>query len=142
MDEQREDEGTSAIARTTNDLQAIKVEPEEILYLVQEMNELRKEGHEIDFYMTVAVLHNRYGDDHMRMHCLSTRMHCLSVLMKDPRMRGWSMQAIEAECVLTNEAVFHATAKCALLGDDRTCYFSADEFFEVVLKETGSEGTA
>jgi hypothetical protein len=68
-------------------------------------------------------------------------MRCLVEMTKDERMRGWSMQAIEKDCLLTNDAVFKATALCTLNRDkDGTrAHFDPDEFFNIVLRETESE---
>jgi hypothetical protein len=59
-------------------------------------------------------------------------------------MRGWTMQAIEPDCLLTNEAVFGGVAMCPLKrdADGKRAHYDADEFFNIVLQESEPEGRA
>lgn len=138
MDEKNQNE---YVPRTTADLQKIEIEPEEIVYLVQELAKDHEAGYDGDFYSAVRILHERYQDDIERTFCITERLRCLIELMKSPRMRGWAFQSTQPDGVFTNGAVFHATAKCTLRGEDRA-YFEPDEFFDWVLKESDSAGNA
>jgi len=73
---------------------------------------------------------------------ITERLQCLGKLIekKDARMRGWTMEGIEEGCLLTNEAVFTATALCPMKKDDERMHFDPDEFFDIVLRESESEG--
>jgi hypothetical protein len=75
------------------------------------------------------------------MFCVSERMRCLAELMKDPRMRRWTIEDPDPACMITNHAVFHAVAKCSLQMDEKKVWFDADEFFRIVLEECEPEGT-
>jgi hypothetical protein len=78
-----------------------------------------------------------------KVHAIMERMRLLPKMMKEPRMKGRSMDKRD-DCVLTSEAVFRAVAKYSVRYDrvsDRT-YVDADEFFRVVPGETPAEGTA
>jgi hypothetical protein len=93
------------------EIYALKIEPEEIIYVVKEIARLRDEGKGPDWYTMLFVLKERYEVEDMqvrmaKMFCISERMGCLVEITKDGRMRGWSIQAIEKECLLTNDAVF------------------------------------
>jgi hypothetical protein len=120
----------------------IVVDPEDIIFLVREMTTLREEGHEIDWTTSLFVLRDLYENDVNRIFCVSERMRCLTELMKDPRMRGWTIEDRDPACVITNGAVFHAVAKCLLQMDENRIWFDADEFFRIVLEECEPEGTA
>lgn len=131
------------------DIYALKIEPEEIIYLVKEMSRLHNEGEEPDWYMAVLILKDRYEaeDIHVqaeKLFCITERMRCLLEMTKDKRMRGWSMQAIEKDCLLTNHAVFSGTALCTLKRDEdrKRGHFDPDEFFNIVLQESESQGRA
>ena len=120
------------------------ISTEEITYLVQEMARLHqeRESREVDFYTAVAILAERYGDDHDRCYCVMERMRCLRSLVGDERMKGWTIQGVENGCLLTNEVIFRATAKCPLRADAKRVWFDPDEFFNIALRETESEGSA
>lgn len=125
--------------------QAMQIAPEEITCLVQEMAQQHQERGpgEVDFYTAVAMLAERYRDgEHNRPFCVIERMRCLTVPITDNRMRGWTLQGIEEGCLLTNEAIFRGTAKCPLRADAKRVWFDADEFFEIVLRETPPEARA
>jgi hypothetical protein len=59
----------------------------------------------------------------------------LKRLLSDERIRGWTLQGIEKGCLLTNEAIFRAVAKCPVRANAKRVWFDADEFFEIALKE-------
>lgn len=124
-----------------------RVKPEEIVYLVKEMARLHEDGQEPDFYSALAILALRYKTAKgkpisQKPFCIMERLQCLTNLMKDERMRGWSLKGIEEDCMLTNAAVFTATALCTLKEDGTQSYFDADEFFDIVLSESETEGRA
>jgi hypothetical protein len=126
------------------DIQKMQIEPDEIIYLIQEMareHDRRGPGG-VSFYTAMAILADRYRDDHERCFCVMERMRCLRTLADDPRMRGWTMQGVEEDCLLTNEAVFRAVARCPLRANSKRTWFDADEFFALVLNETEPEGSA
>lgn len=121
------------------------IDPEEIIYLVQEMADRHYKGQEIGFeYSVLALLEKYEGRDDIadRTYCVSTRMHCLICLMGDKRMRGWSMETKDPECTLTNCALFHAAALCPLRLDSERYRFDADEFFRIALEKAEPEGHA
>jgi hypothetical protein len=70
------------------------------------------------------------------------RMRCLNALLFDERIRGWTLQGIEKGCLLTNEAIFSAVAKCPVRANAKRVWFDADEFFEIALNEMEPEGRA
>jgi hypothetical protein len=129
-----------------DDLYATKVKPDEILYIVTNMARLHEEGKNPTFETALFIL-----TDHLRGKrnaigksvAISERLMCLSHLIhkNDQRMRGWTMEAVEPDCLITNHAVFAATALCPLRkGEKDRAYFDADEFFDIVLRESDSEG--
>jgi hypothetical protein len=126
------------------DIQSMQIAPEEITYLVQEMARRHQERPpgEVDFYTALAILADGYRQDHDRCFCIMERMRCLIALRADERMRGWTVQGIEKGCILTNEAIFRAAAKCPLKANRKRVWFDADEFFKIALHETASEGRA
>jgi len=119
-----------------------KIEPEEIIYLVKEMTRLRDEGHEPNWYTSIGILAERYRNERGKPFCITERMECLAEMMKDPRMRGWSLDGPQEGCMITSEAVFTATAKCTLQANEKQFWFDADEFFNIALMSTPSEGSA
>jgi hypothetical protein len=123
---------------------ATKIKPEEILYLVKEMARLHEEGSEPDWYSMVFILSDRYKRRMSKVLPIVERMGCLVEIMKDERMRGWSMQAIEKDCLLTNDAVFKGVALCPMKQDDdgKRLHFDPDEFFNIVLQQSESQGRA
>jgi hypothetical protein len=122
--------------------QEIIVDPEDIIFLVKEMTKLREEGRNVDWATSIFILRDLYESDADKMFCVSERMRCLSKLMKDPRMKGWTIEDPDPECIITNHAVFRAVAKCMLRFDEKRTWFDADEFFRIVLEECDAEGTA
>jgi hypothetical protein len=133
---------SSLSTSTHDDIFLMRVEPEEIIYLVEELAKLHEEGRESNWYSQVAILLDRYPKQASRAHCIMQRMHCLAALAKDDRMRGWSMATDDPKCALTHEARFRATAKARLYPQATNVRFDADEFFALVLDETPSEGNA
>lgn len=125
-------------------IQAIQIDDEEIFYLVEEMSRLHQEREpgETDWYSAMALMADKYREDHERIFCIMERMQCLMPMLKDERMRGWTMEGIEEGCLLTNEAIFRAVARCPLKADAKRIWFDPDEFFRMALQETESEGTA
>jgi hypothetical protein len=124
-----------------------RVKPEEILYVVREMSRLRDEGEEPDWYSMMFILKDRYEGEKeqvVKLFCISERMRCLVDMTKDARMRGWSMKAIQKDCLLTNEVVFRGVALCPMKRDEdgRRMHFDPDVFFDIVLQECESEGRA
>lgn len=127
------------------DLNATRVSPEEILYVVKEMARLRAEGEQPDWYSAVFLLFERYKGEtgeHEKTFCIMERMGCLTKLCADERMRGWSMDTVKEDCRLTNGAVFSATALCPLRQEGERLYFDSDEFLNLVLRESEAEGRA
>lgn len=128
------------------ELDATNVMPEEIMYVVNNMTRLHDQGQKPDFYTAIFILTDHYkGKKNAvnKVFVITERLQCLANLVKenDPRMRGWTMDAIEPDCVITNTAVFAATALCSLRrGDTDHPYFEPDEFFDIVLRESESEG--
>ncbi len=123
----------------------LRIEPEEITYLVQEMARRHDEDGEADFFASFAILMGRYEgheDAADRIYSITARMRCLAELMQDERMRGWTMKTEDLKCTLTNAAVFHAVALCTLQIKDERFYFEPDEFFRIALEKTEPEGCA
>ncbi len=129
-----------------DELYSTKVKPDEILDIVKSMTRLHDEGESPTMETALFVLFNRYKGKRNavdKSFVISERLMCLSQLMKknDERMRGWTMEMIEPGCVLTNTAVFTATALCPLRrGEKDRCYFDPDEFFDICLREAEEEG--
>lgn len=126
-------------------LQAIydtRIDPEEIIFLVQEMENLHDEGMETSWYTSLAILADRYKEDHNRVVCISERMMCLTEVMEDDRMRAWARKPAGKEYTLTNQAAFIATAKCPLRFKDEKLFFDPEEFFQLALIESPAEGSA
>jgi hypothetical protein len=134
------------IPASISEIQAMQIAPEEITYLVQELAQQHQErgsGEIDDFHTAVAILAERYRDrEPNRPLCVIERVRCLAALITDNRMCGWTLQGIEEGCLLTNEAIFRATAKCPLRADAERVWFDADEFFEIVLRETEPQARA
>jgi len=124
------------------EFQAMEVAPEEIIYLMAQQHEERGPG-AVDFYTAVAILAERYrGKEHGRSFCVMERMRCVTAFLSDDRTRGWTLQGIEDGCLLTNEAIFRAAAKCSLRANAKRVWFDADEFFQIALSETEPEARA
>jgi hypothetical protein len=134
----------SRIPKSIRNVQVMQIETEEITYLVSEMARQHEESApgEVDLVTAVVILAERYRDDQHRPFCIMERMRCLIELVTDERMRGWTVQGIEEGCLLTNEAIFGATAKCPLKADANRIWFDPDEFFQMALSETPVEGRA
>jgi len=132
----------SDISKLTRKLIETKIQPEEIIYLVQEMAALHEDGREPDWDSSLMILVKRHPGQPGKAHCIWERMRCLSEMAKDARMRGWTMNGPEEGCMLTSEAVFRATALCPLHAGDEEVRFDPDEFFSIVLSETPEEGRA
>jgi hypothetical protein len=118
---------------------------EDILYLIQEMARRHQESDDDNIGLETAaiIMIARYPGQIGKVHAIMERMRLLPLMMKDPRMKVWSMDKLD-DSVLTSQAVFRAVARCPVRYDrvaDRT-YFNADEFFGIVLDETPAEGTA
>jgi hypothetical protein len=125
-----------------------KITPDEIISLVKELNERREEGEKADYVAALWILFQRYDHDNEEQHdkamVIMRRMECLVELAQrsDERMRGWTLEGKEEGCLLTNEAVFRATALCPIHRANDHAYFDADEFFNMVLGESVPEGSA
>ena len=125
----------------------LKIRPDEIIYLIQEMTNRHDLSEKPDFYTSMAILLNRYKGQKRaadRMFSITTRMHCLSDLMKtgDERWNGWSKMTSDPACIVTHQAIFEATALCPLHVSQERTYFDADEFFKIDLERAESEGNA
>ncbi len=120
----------------------LTIDPEEILYVVTEMTRRHDKREAPDWFTSIGVLVERYPGDVERVFCITERMRCLVQMMKDSRMRRWTVDAKDPSCSITNEAVFRAAAKCPLVLRKKRMSFDADEFFRIVLEESDSEGTA
>jgi hypothetical protein len=119
-----------------------RIEPEEILHLVTEMTKQHDEGQEVNWCTQVGILADRYPRKSPKLFAITERMQCLIEVMKDPRMRGWTFEVADPNCLITNEAVFRATALAPLhLIKDRIT-FDPEEFFQLVLGESEPEARA
>lgn len=98
--------------------------------------------------MLPLILAKRYEDtkdtkDRIdKAFCIMARMRCLSLVAKEERMRGWTRESADEECMLTNEAIFRAAALCPVREKEGHPYFNADEFFSLALNESPSAGSA
>jgi hypothetical protein len=133
--------------KTWDDLYSTKVKPEEILSVVTTMSRLHEEGKNPDFHTAMFLVTDRYKGKRNAVEksfVIIERLQCLGKLlkMKDERLRGWTMEGIEEGCLLTNDVVFRATALCSLKKEDERMHFDPDEFFDIVLRESESEGRA
>jgi hypothetical protein len=125
----------------------LKIRPDEIIGLIEEMTARRDSSEPSDIYTSLAILAERYKGKRNatdRILCISTRMTCLSELMSsnDPRLRGYTKSTEDPSCTVTNAAMFHAAALCPVRVDDKRTWFDLDEFFDIALKEAGAEGSA
>jgi hypothetical protein len=116
------------------------IQPEEILYLVQEMTARARRGETADWHTSIAVLAEKYRGDADRVYCISARIRCLVEMMKDARMAAWVRAAPELDYSLTKEPVFRATARCPLVLAERRYRFDPEVFFRMVLEEAEAEG--
>jgi hypothetical protein len=134
----------SAIAMSHwDDVTQLVIDPEEIIYLAQEMAKLHEEQEPTDWYTSIGILAEKYPGDPDRVFCISERFRCLRMLMNNPRMQRWSITAIDdPDCNHTNGAVFRAVAKCPLRRVEERLHFDADDFFRIVLEEAEVEGHA
>jgi hypothetical protein len=126
--------GSAKQSSRWEDAVRLKIEPEEIAYLVHEMARQHRLNGGTDFYTAIPILMNRYrGQDKIadRIYCITIRMRCLAELMRDERMHGWRMEASDPEGTLTNAAVFSAVALCSVRTEDERCYFDPGEFFRI-----------
>lgn len=134
----------SGLATQWQEITNLEINPEDVAYLAQEMAR-RNHAENADFFTLIAILGERFRGQEKsadRMFCISTRMECLSELMKDQRMRGWTIETNEAQYTLANWAIFHAAAVCTLQVQDDRFYFDADEFFRIALADLEPEGHA
>jgi hypothetical protein len=123
------------------DVDKLTIEPDEILYLVQEMTRRAREGDSVDWHTSIGVLADKYPGDPDRVFCISERIRCLVDMMSDPRMVAWTKKAPDLEYTLTKAPVFKATAKCPLIRGDKRFKFDPDVFFRIILEEAEAEGT-
>jgi len=122
----------------------LKIEPEEIAYLVQEMARQDDLAGGVDLYASIPILMDRYkGQEKVadRIYCLTIRMRCLADLMQDERMQGWTMEASDPECTLTNAAIFNAVALCSVWTEAERFHFDPDEFFRIAKEHVETEET-
>lgn len=88
------------------------------------MERRHKEGRDPNFYSAMTILVERYKKHSDKIICIMERMRCLFQIQKDERMRGWSIESIREDCLLTNGAVFTAVALCPLRQiDEKRLYF-------------------
>ena len=120
----------------------LKIEPEEIDYLVKEMARQHGLNGGIDFYTSIPILMNRYrGQEKVadRIYCITMRMKCLADLMRDERMHGWRMDRSDSERTFTNAAIFSAVALCSVQTENERFHFDADEFFRIAQEQVEPE---
>jgi hypothetical protein len=130
------------VPESIREIQRMEIAPEEIVYLVEEMAKVHQERGSATFYTSVAILAERYRNEPGRSFCVIERMRCLAALSSYGRMKGWTIEGTEKCCIHTQEPVFRAVAKCPLKADAKRVWFDPDEFFQIVLAETDSEGSA
>ncbi|HEX3747614.1 MAG TPA: hypothetical protein VHW09_26950 [Bryobacteraceae bacterium] len=130
------------VSRHAQEIINMKIEPDEIVSLVQEMAKRHDEGKPTGWEAGAIILARLYPGRPARAHCISERMQCLAEMAKDVRMRGWSFEGPEDGCLITNEAVFRGAALCPMRAGQNRVRFDPDEFFAIVLAETPSEGKA
>lgn len=116
------------------------IEPEEIIYLVQEMTARARRGERPNWQTSIAILAEKYRGYPDRIHCISVRIRCLTDMMEDGRMAAWVRVAPEFDYSLTKKAVFRATARCPLILREKQYRFDPDVFFRIVLEEADAEG--
>jgi hypothetical protein len=132
----------SDIPQFIKNVQSIEVRPSEIFDLVGEMAALHDEGGNPDWYTAAAITAGNFHSNPDKVISIMERMGCLIALMKDPRMRGWTIARIEEGCVFTHQSVFAATAKCTLQINEERIFFDPEEFFRIALIERDAEGQA
>jgi len=126
---------------------ATKVNLEEIMYVVLNMTRLHEEGKNPCLETAMLMLADRYKrrkNAAQKCFVIIQRIHCLLRLIesKDERMRSWTIDTVDPDCMLTNQAVFTATALCPMRRQNEQTYFQPDEFFDIVLRESESNGKA
>lgn len=126
--------------RPFDQVDRLAIEPEEILYLVQEMTARARRGERPGWSTSIDVLSEKYRGDPERVYCISVRIHCLVDMIRDGRMAAWVRAAPEADYSLTKEPVFRATARCPLIRGETRYRFDPDTFFRIVLEEAKTEG--
>jgi len=136
------EEEMKGLAKKHQEMYALTIQPEEIIYLVQEMSKLHNEGVKTDWYSSVGILAERHKGDRSRAVCISQRMMCLAKVMEDDRMRAWTKKPEGKEYILTNQAAFIAAAKCPLRYENEELFFDPEEFFQIALAESPAEGEA
>jgi len=124
-----------------------KVNPEEILYVVLNMTRLHEQGKNPGYENAMFILTDRYKKRRnaaQKCFVIMQRIHCLLRILesKDDRMRSWTVDAADPDCMLTDQAVFTATALCPMRRQNGRAYFHPDEFFDIVLRESEPEGKA
>ena len=127
---------------TIEAMSQVRVEPQEIIDLVSEMNKLHEDGVDVSLFSQIGILAEKYPHGSDKPFIIMERMQCLVALMEDDRMRGWTLDGIEPGCKLTSSAVFQATANSPLHGDDHRVWFEPDEFFAAALSVTPADGHA
>jgi hypothetical protein len=123
----------------------VKIKPSDMKFLIAELTRRRDEGQDCGFEAQCFILLNHYRNGKkkpIKMFATVERLRCLADIMKDERMRGWTMETNDPACILTHEAVFDATALCKLIEKDDKIAFDTDEFFDLVLKRVKPEGHA
>lgn len=127
-------------ARPFEGADKLVIEPEEILWLVQQMTARARRGESPDWQTSITVLARKYRGDPQRVYSISMRIRCLVDMMKDARMAAWVRAAPEIDYSLTKEPVFRATARCPLILEENRYRFDPDVFFRLVLEEAEGEG--
>jgi hypothetical protein len=134
----------NSLATQWQEITELEINPEDVTYLAQEIARCDR-AEDADFFTLIAILGQRFRGQEKsadRMFCISTRMECLSELMKDKRMRGWTIETNDPQCTVANAAIFYAAAICTLRVEDDRFYFDADEFFRIALEGIEPEGHA
>lgn len=119
-----------------------EIEPVDISFFVEKIENHRKEGLEVNWFMLLAAATEIYPNDPDKSVAIVERMRCLIALMKDERMRGWTLQGPTKGCGLTNPAVFRATAITPLRIEENRFLFDPEEFFSIALNERPGEASA
>jgi hypothetical protein len=122
-----------------------KIKPSDVNFLITELTRRREGGEDCGFEAQAFILLHHYRKSKnkpIRMFATVERLRCLGEIMKDERMRGWTMQTKDPGCILTHEAVFDATALCRLVEKDEKLAFDTDQFFDLVLRRVEPEAHA
>lgn len=78
----------SRVPKGIRAVQDLKIAPEEIIYLVEEMahRHEEKQAGEVDWYTAMAITGEKYKDDHQRCFCIMERMRRFLPMLEDAGM--------------------------------------------------------